>query len=294
MNIKETFCIDYPILAVPMNQVSNMEFARNCKLEGIYPSLTIFDYYQNGQLEINKLVNDLEIYNFEFVNCNFLLSLSTHDLINNRSIINIIIDNKIKSIEILGVKDEHDLPLLQQLVDYLRSNGVKVFLKIPGLVIKLDTDGLILKGEQGAGKTLQLGRPLKDAFIKARNLYKDKIIIPSGGISTSSQVKEFLDLGADLVGVGTLFAASKESPISDSTKQLMVNASSDDLQRFQHGGQQGLIFSTVDNDDANHTYSLAEGIKTGQTGHVYAGWGIDQITDILPLKTIIQNLIKDL
>ena len=294
MNIKETFNIEYPILAVPMNQVSNMTFARNCKLAGIYPSLTIFDYYRDQQLEINRLVNDLELYNTEFVNCNFLLSLSASELIGNKNIANVIIDNNIKSVEILDVKDDKDLSILQQSVDHLRSNGVKVFLKIPGLIIKLDTDGLILKGEHGAGKTRQVGTPLKNIFIKTRNFYKDKIVIPSGGICTSEQVKEFLDLGADLVGVGTLFAASRESPISDNTKQLMINASSTDLQRFQQGGQQGLIFSTVDNDDANHTRSLAEGIKTGHTGHVYAGHGIDQITEILPLKAIVQNLVRNI
>jgi hypothetical protein len=54
------------------------------------------------------------------------------------------------------------------------------------------------------------------------------------------------------------------------------------------------MFSQVPTDDANHTQSLIKGITSPTEGHIFAGKGIDHITEILSVDTVMKNLTKDL
>jgi hypothetical protein len=75
----------------------------------------------------------------------------------------------------------------------------------------------------------------------------------------------------------------------------MVNSSANSLTRFSdQASQQALVFNKYNNDDANHTHSLAAGINSPNNGHVFAGTAIDDIVDILPVETIIKSLVAKL
>jgi hypothetical protein len=54
------------------------------------------------------------------------------------------------------------------------------------------------------------------------------------------------------------------------------------------------VFSKLDNDDFNNTKSLDLGIKSGQYGHIFAGHGIDNISSVLSVQHITDNLTKEL
>lgn len=59
-------------------------------------------------------------------------------------------------------------------------------------------------------------------------------VIAAGGIADSRTVKAAFALGAQGVYAGTAFLASKESPIADNIKQMMLNADADDLIMFKY------------------------------------------------------------
>jgi hypothetical protein len=119
-------------------------------------------------------------------------------------------------------------------------------------------------------------------------------IIPSGGISTSEQVNYYMAHGAMAVGIGTLFAASEESPVSLETKLKIVDSTSEDLKRIGKLNHQGLLFKNIENDDNNNNQSLRQGMNNPSNGCIYAGAGIDSVTEILPVKEIVQRLVSNL
>ena len=156
-------------------------------------------------------------------------------------------------------------------------------------------DGFIIKGPDGAGRSAPGdSNSLDTYFANLKNIAPSVAIIPSGGISTSQQVKQWIDKGATAVGIGSVFAASKESPINQAGKEKMISATSNDLKVFDTVNQLALIFTPSESDGINNTRGLTKGVQTGEVGHVFMGRGVDHITKILSVNDIVQNLIKDL
>lgn len=288
---REIFNCQHPILAAPMNQVSDFNLARAIRDAGAFPSISIFNYYSSSDFQIELLKADTESFGNDY-----LLSLSLRELLNPQ-IVDFIIDYKIKAIEILEKIEDDQVSVLQKSIDHLRTHGTMVFLKVFSLHLRLDVDGLIVKGPEGAGRSkLNMGS-LEELFEKLvqrrNNKYPNSLIIPSGGICSAEQVKHYISNGACMVGIGSLFAACKESSVSDETKQKIVDSNSSNLERFSNG-QQGLIFSRLERDNSNNTRSLSQGIKSPTTGHIFMGKGIDNITSVLTAKEIVGNLTANL
>lgn len=97
-----------------------------------------------------------------------------------------------------------------------------------------------------------------------------------------------------MVGIGSLFAATKESPISIATKLKIVKSTSTDLKRFNGLNQQGLIFKELENDDENRTGSLKHGMADPTNGHIFIGSSIDNIKKILTVKELVKELTANL
>jgi len=177
-------------------------------------------------------------------------------------------------------------------VEALKSKGIKIFIKCIG---ENDIDptatAIVLKGNDGAGRGLF---PTKKLFEFIRNKYPTINIIVSGGVGTADDVKYYMDNGALAVGIGTLLAASEESRVSTETKLKMIEATSKDLKEFAVGAKQKSLIFTETEDDYNHTYSLAAGVKNPATGHIFAGNAIDQVTEIKPVADIINALVAKL
>lgn len=282
----------YPVLAAPMNQVSNLDLALAVTRAGGLASLSLFNYYSD-LLDYTSFENDLDSFIHQTGHCNLLVSMGPREFFDSR-IIELLISRKVSVVELLEQISEELLEKLQRQVDRLRSNGVKVLMKVFTPRVLLNVDGVILKGPDGAGRANLEKGTLEELFIKTKRKYPDYFIIVSGGIATGKQIKEYLALGADMVAVGTVFAATKESPISLESKQAMVNSNADMLSRLSTTNQLSLVFSHVATDDANHTQSLIKGITSPTEGHIFAGKGIDYITEILSVDDVMKNLTKDL
>jgi hypothetical protein len=77
----------------------------------------------------------------------------------------------------------------------------------------------------------------------------------------------------------------------------MIESNRNDISRFDNSGQNALIFKIIEDrykDDVNNTLSLKRGIKSPEQGHLFAGLGIDNITEILPMKDIVDRLVGEM
>jgi len=282
----------HPVLAAPMNRVSNLDLALAVTKAGGLASLSLFNYYSTV-LDYDSFKNDLDLFTSEMGHCNLLVSMGPREFFDHK-IVALLISRKVAVVELLEHISEELLDKLQTQITQLRSNGVKVLMKVFTPRVLLDVDGVILKGPDGAGRANLEKGTLQELFIKTKRKYPEHFIIVSGGIATGKQIKEYLALGADMVAVGTVFAATIESPISTESKQAMVDSNAEMLSRFSGTNQLGLMFSQVSADDANHTQSLIKGITSPTEGHIFAGKGIDYITEILSVDAVMKTLTKDL
>jgi len=193
----------------------------------------------------------------------------------------------------------------------IHEAGVKIFRRIYEPMDKATADkhfidGFCIKGLESAGFSGYT--PVKELFLAQKELTPDAYLVPYGGVGTPEQVKEYIDLGAEIVAVGTLLALSAESPIKQATKLAVINAKKEDLSEFNHTfrrngdtevvrKQTALKFKEFQGtDNVNHTESLKYGLWKEDTdqGHIYAGHSIDKVTEVLPCKKIIQNLVAEL
>ncbi len=288
------FNCKYPIVAVGMNKVSDVPLAIACHRAGIFPTISVFNYLTKiGELDPHLLKNELEKYIKVTSSTDVIVSMTPKEFV-MPLVQEILLTLKISHVEILDTIKPELISIFQEARINFNSIGGKIIFKV---LYARDTlqefDGYIIKGSDGAGRS-NPDASLEDLFKKIRQIYPNAKIIPSGGISTSQQVKHWMDNGAEAVGIGTLFAASKESSISNTAKEQLVNASSTDLKILKDINQRALVFSETSTDGINNTPGLRMGIKTGTQGHLFAGKGIDQITDILTVEDIVQTLIKDL
>lgn len=344
MNLPKIFNSRYPILEACMNRGSTLELAVAVHNAGAYPSLcssTYLEYnrpvYENLLALKNDLISFVKITKSHNIHISFDLeefsldpnlnkfyrwqSLQRDIFRKNIKIChNIIKEFAIPTVEIIYGNSNTPRPTdvvrpdiegrLIELTQPFNEMGTKVFNRTYDPVTeeirkKYFFDGFCVKGSDssGFGGTTYT---VKELFLLQKQLTPDVCVIPYGGVGTGAQVKEYFNLGADMVAVGSVLAYSKESPISDITKQLVVSSTKDTLQQYKHTftvnnntvtrKQSRLLLENQYQglDDGNHTKSLEVGLSNiSNTGHVFIGHAIDHINEVLPVDQIIQNLMVD-
>ena len=312
---KEFFGTKYPIMAAPMNQVSEVGLAIAVSKAGGIPSLTAFNYFWSGSPGIHPplletLLADIISFREQTNNGCLLLSIGIGDLF-NRETVDKILSTGLRHFEVVSdftTDTKESWEKTFGVIDYLKSRDCRVLIKTSGTGIYYpgedgkvnevrdcgNADGFIIKGPAAAGRVSISNTSLTDNLRIIRSKHPGKLVVPAGGIGLSSHVKFFMKQGVLAVGIGTLFAASTESIVSEATKLKMVEASDTDIQRLKGSGQNGLIFTRYEQDDSNYTYSLKNGMKDPSSGHIFAGKSIVNITEIRSVHDIIQDLVKEL
>lgn len=293
--MKHFFNSKYPIIAAAMNQVSDLNLAIACYKEGIVASISAFNYI-GAQIDVENMSKDLE----SFVNLtnskNLIFSIST-SLLKIPKIVEIINENNFGAIE-LAVWNPLEFHLLKNIKSpiILKTTCSDYYEKMKFSFLEDYVDAIIIKGKDGAGTVnLNNNLSLKELFLTLKDNHPKLSIIPSGGISTSKQIKEFLDLGAEYVSIGSLFAFSSESKISKETKEKIVNSSFEDVVVFENSSQHAIKFGNIsETDNFNNTKSLIKGMQNPSEGHVFIGKGVDNINKIQTVNEIVNDLIKDL
>ena len=282
----------YPIICAPMNQVSTLELALAVNKAGAMPSIMRYCYKTR-----NDFLDDIEKFVF-LTNCsNLIVALDDRDIINPTTIKKIV-DLKISHI----MRYPNEDPILTEnqkitvhdaatnILNTLPCKTIELFLKKDFLVN--ESSIYFLKGSEGAGRGFV---PTEELFDYYKERYPTASFVPVGGISCSSDVQKYLDKGAVAVAVGTLFAATKESCLSNEAKEKIVHSSSKNLIRLtKEKNQQSILFSRIPEDDKNNTESLRLGMNSGQIGHLFMGKAIDSIDQIRTVKETVEYLAKDL
>lgn len=136
-------------------------------------------------------------------------------------------------------------------------------------------------------------------------------VLAAGGITDATSAKSAFELGAEGIYAGTAFLASKEAPIAENIKQLMINATADDMKMFRtpngyfRGYKGGLTDQLMTLDSENKTpdeiWKHADGyvcLKRGmldgdlEKGIASFGLGVGAINSIDSCQEIINRLSK--
>lgn len=300
----------FPILAAPMNQVSDINLALQISKSGCIPSLTFYNY-KNYQ----ELSKDLEIFYSIFPNSEILISFPDREFFNpefqklfnqfNFSHAELIHED----LKIEKITEYHHLYFqnLNKKLNQFRQKGLKIISKSlgPWLIEFIETyfsntfDGYILKNNKAAGLILKREEnfnPFDELKILKNKLKNTKIIV-SGGIENFRDLKEYLDLGADAVCIGTLFAMSKESKISQISKEKLITIDKRKKKNQLGSGmmlKNAIVFKELKNDNENRTESLRKGIQNLDDGLIYIGSAILNIKEILTIEEIVKILTNDI
>jgi len=283
----------YPIVAVAMNSVSNLNLALACYNAGIIPSISFYNYYtdnlQISDYDLQKFEEDVKIFVEQTNSGELIISMSANHLFDIK------VQNLIKKYDLQYIELCQDVnPSTFDSIKKIKNNlNFRLIIKCMYSTPLMRCDAVILKGPLGAGRSIPDGESLIDMTIALRKAHPNLTIIASGGITNKSDIETVLSAGADLVGIGSLFAASLESPVSDETKDKIVNSTYRDLTRIGKFKQQGLFFGSIDQkDNMNQSNGLNIGIKDPTSGgHIYLGKAVDEIGEVLRVEDIVKKLM---
>jgi NAD(P)H-dependent flavin oxidoreductase YrpB (nitropropane dioxygenase family) len=276
-----------------MTLVSDIKLATAVYRAGALPSISASIFYRNGKLDIDLFKNGILRFLAATGSSNVLVNIDRLELM-TEEVTKIIVENKIEFIEVFGTPMDVVLEqTLNQHIEFLKKYNIKIIFKALKDPHKLNQGTIILKGPDGAGRTNNTAGTLDENFNRIKNLYPTMQIIPSGGITTYDDVKHFMSKGSLAVGIGTLLAMSEESSISQETKLKLLETTSNNITTFGNLNIQGVRLGDISTDSDNYTRSLYKGIRSANAGAIFIGKGIDKITQIKPVKDIIQELIRD-
>lgn len=303
----------YPIMLAAMNKVSDLSLAVAASKAGIFPSISGFNYYPGGLLQIDLIKPDLLKFNDLTGTNNLILSIELQDILRDDVIEKIFSSKLFSHVEVIDqtkiiarAQDDNNLEKLDnisQRFNQLRSLNIAPMFKVltPGHWVEKNESirnmfsGSILKSSDASGSVIANRRSsLTKEFQFLKNFSPDKVFVPTGGISTSQQVKEFVDLGAEIIGVGAYFVTAEECSVAPDVKQKIIDSNLSDIKKFNDTGHNALIFSKFLEDDMNHTKSLIAGITNASSGHIYMSRSIENIKEIKPIKDLVQELVSDL
>jgi hypothetical protein len=294
-----------------MNQVSDSKLAIAAHDAGIVPSLTVPSI--PGSYEIQMKINlDKALVEFEKNLIEFrkhtpngeIIAAFSPKIFSNYSIIELIIKYKISHIEFFDRLEQKNIPILQT----LRKLNIKIIQKYltlgatpieekpkPFIDAVSHVDAINLKGPDGAARVINTNETLMRRYEIFRKKFPTKPIIVSGGISTSAEIKQYLDAGATAVGLGTVFALSEESCISHEKKLSLINMSYGDVSKVKAGSmyQNAIVFTPTPDTDENNSVGLVVGRDSADKGLIFVGKGIDNVNAIKPVAQIVEELTKD-
>ncbi|WP_049175888.1 NAD(P)H-dependent flavin oxidoreductase [Ligilactobacillus salivarius] len=140
----------------------------------------------------------------------------------------------------------------------LKEAGIKVMPVIPNVKIakkmeNLGVDAVIAEGMESGGHIgTMTSQTLWPQVVDAVNIP----VIAAGGIADNRGVKAAMAMGAEGVQCGTIFSISKESPVGDNWKKVIIE--SKDISIGVIGTKMGVASRTVVNKKAKELYELED------------------------------------
>ena len=140
----------------------------------------------------------------------------------------------------------------------LKEAGIKVMAVIPNVKIakkmeELGVDAVIVEGMESGGHIgTMTSQTLWPQVVDAVKIP----VIAAGGIADNRGVKAAMAMGAEGVQCGTIFSISKESPVGDNWKKVIIE--SKDTSIGVIGTKMGVASRTVVNKKAKELYGLED------------------------------------
>ena len=283
----------YPIVCAPMNQISDINLAIAVQRAGAVPSLSFFNYLKDGRIDFLGYKDDLTKFKNETGSDTLILSIGGKFLLFD-SVMQPYFQLGFKHIELFHwAREEQEWPHIEAKYKELEQRGINIIFKTSTghLSDDLDYKTILVKGPDGAGRTVQGAMPLTDGINYCKEILPQSQFIPCGGIYSSAQVAEYMNKGALAVAIGSLFAVAKESSMANDVKLKILNSTIADLSTSGPLNHRGLFTTLIEHDNTNLTFSLKEGIKDPNKGVVFVGKSIDHINEILTVEEIVKSLI---
>lgn len=313
-----------PILMAAMNRGSTVELAVAVDRAGGRGSLCSWTY--EGQWD--RMHRDLDRFRSQCPHSTLHCSFELEEFSDPEHYLALVSREEISTVEVIYGKktaipngDWRRSPglalLARQFLEPTRQLGLPIFRRVTqlvdrGLAEAHGLTGFCVKGSDAAGchgsqTTLQMVE-------RQQRETPDHRVIAYGGVGTAQQVKQYLDMGCETVGVGTRLAFSRESPIRPGAKQWVIDHSSKDIIDHLYEIKPGrwatrnaLDIHSYQGPDPwsqhsdpvlranaleNRTASLEAGLfdQRDNHGHLMIGHAIDQVTDILSVNEIIEEL----
>jgi len=235
----------HPIVCAAMNQVSDAGLAIAVHHAGAFPSLSIPTYFKDDAFDMDAYKRELRVYKEATGSDQLLLSVGSALLLRD-AVIRPFLDLGFRHVELFHWASAESswkcvMDRSRRLADEL---GVKFIVKISTghVTDTLDYQTMLLKGPEGAGRSADDSPPLSESFAFCRARLPATNLIVSGGIHGADQVSDYLSRGAVAVAIGSLFAASRESAVSESVKLKSIASGAGDLQSKGGPQAQGLVF----------------------------------------------------
>jgi NAD(P)H-dependent flavin oxidoreductase YrpB (nitropropane dioxygenase family) len=285
----------HPLLCAAMNQVSDVALAIAVQRAGALPSLSIANCVRDGRFDADVYRQALTAYKDATGSAQLLLSVGGEMLLHD-AVVAPFLDLGFRHIELFHwhAGDPHWPAVLARSRQLRDRHGVRFVFKVSTghLDPTLDHETVLLKGPEGAGRSVDDALPLDQAFAWCRQAWPHTDLIVSGGIHGHAQVAHYLQAGAIGVSVGTLFAATRESSVSDEVKRKLVAAQARDLDVRGSARLRGLFASVVPDDSRNLTRTLARGVRRADEGGIFVGHAVDHITEILSVQQVVDRLTQ--
>jgi len=276
----------------PMYPIGNLDWALAIHENGVVPGL----FYSDRNKENHYMTNDQWDKFFNVTNRVIITMNARH--FRDKNFLRWALKYKPQYIEIQNGasadekdhvgKHDDDLHILKLLKTFakLYSKDIAFYGDQFSNDVKDMMDAVNVKNNMAAGSNPDHSLEQSIEYAKSFNLP----IIASGGIYTKEDYTKAMDLGADCVLLGTVFAMSVESNLSHEAKQLVIKKSQKDTEKLGPDGRNGLRLGVIsDDDDNNLTKNLTGLSHHGGNGVVYVGKGIDSISQPKSIKEIVQT-----
>jgi nitronate monooxygenase len=273
----------YPIVAAPMFIISNKEMLLACAEAGILGAMPSLN-----ARTIEQLRADLEWVRAR-TDKPFAINMTIRLTDPERLMADVALCEEFE-VPVWITSYGNPTPFVQR----AHAKGATVFHDVINLkhAKKAESAGVDAVIGVGAGAGGHAGKITPYALIPYLNDNLSVPVIAAGAISTGRQIAASLALGAELVYMGTRFIASAECGAVDGYKQMVVDSGPEEIVYTDKisGVHANFLRRTLPDDWTPDR--TPEGSKRWK--EIWsAGHGVAEITDILPIERIVDDLVRE-
>ena len=298
MTITNLLGIKYPIFQGAMAQIARYELVSAVSNAG---ALGILASGGVRPEELRKEIQQCKEFTDKPFAVNLMLMMSNID-----EIINVVIEEGVKIVTTGAGTPRKFMPRLKEA-------GIKVIPVIPSVkaavkMEELGCDAVVVEGMEAGG---HVGTSTTMALLPQVTSAVNIPVIAAGGIADGRGMAAAYCLGASGVQMGTVFLASEECPVTDAYKNMILEAV--DTSTTLTGEKFGAPVRSIKNELTKRYHELEEQSSTlmeleeltlgslrravydgdVENGSVMAGQIAGLVNEILPVKNIIEGVIKE-